>query len=122
MKRVQPGSHPAAGGATANEVHSVAVDWGVDPYARAQAGALLGQNELTLSGNSDPASIRFGADGYGDHTQSFDDYEPIQLYDWETGGSGAPLPLGQNNALPTSSGAPSGSTHSLRDLLGQAGL
>ncbi|MHB8431028.1 MAG: hypothetical protein ACYDDZ_10965 [Acidimicrobiales bacterium] len=94
----------------------------MDPYAAAQSNAMTSVNELTLTGNAAPGALRFGADGYGDQTQSFSDFEPLQEYEWQTGGTGAPLPLGQNKALPDQAGSPQGAGQHLRDLLGQAGL
>lgn len=124
--RVQAGAAPVAPGKSANLVRRTISDYGVDPYAAEQSATLADFNELTLSGNGDPGSIRFGLDGFGDHTQDFDDFQPQQAFDWQTGGTGAPIPLGPNVAVPSAAGAPPSSTGTpaarLKVLLGEMGL
>lgn len=123
--RVSPGSAPAPSRHSANLVRRTVVDYGVDPYAAEQSRTLADFNDLTLQGAGSPGAMRFGADGYMDHTQSFDDYEPQQAYDWQTGGTGAPLALGPNVAVPSVSGPPPSANtpgNKLKELLGEAGL
>lgn len=99
QRALSPGARPPGPPPAANAERITITEWGVDPYAQAQANSLAGFDKLTLEGNAAPDTIRIGADDPG----STLDFAPLQVYPGAVGAPG-PVPIGQNVALPAAKG------------------